>query len=1489
MKITMKKSFAVIMALVMCVSMLFGLSFTTHAATYIYNWGTRGTAATELSEYAEAFYTKNGVALSGLLALDGSATESDIPSSELYSALHNLMESNHDNVTSYDDTKDLFMYTDCENSGSPSTISSFYSGEAIGPDWDSGSTWNREHVWPNSKGDLAGDGENDIMMLRPASVSENSSRGNKAYGESDGYFNPNAQSGGTYDLRGDVARIILYQYVRWECTNTGSDYNSSSIFGTNGVIESQEMLIDWIKADPVDTWELGRNDAVEAITGTRNVFVDYPELAFGLFDEAVPTDYTSPSGGEDVESTTTVATITFDNTAKRTSYSASAQVWEENGITFTNNKGSGNDVGDYSNPIRIYKNSEVIIAYDFPITKIEFTANSSTYAGYLNTSLTGLGEVSVSGSVVTIVLTEPTTSFSFTHTGAATRFDSITVYADTSSGDNGDSGDSGDTDSGDTTQTTEVNATITFDDTGLVSTETSAQIWSENGVTVTNNKGTSTNAFYTTVTDHTRFYKGNQIVIEYEYPISKIVFTTTGSSYNTLLANSLTSSGLGTVTSSDTTITLELTTPAETITFDHTNNATRVKSMDITALKTSSGGDSTSATITPQSSNNAHGTVELSGKYITATPATGYEVSGYEIISGDATVTQNGNVFTVEATSDVTVQINFVARTQYTVIFSDLGTTSTTNAYSGDTITLPTLSGADYTAVGWVAAQIDGETTDKPTVYNAGDIYPVTANTTLYALYSRTEAGGSGESDVFTKYTGAITEGDYLITYNNYVMNASISSNRFVQTTVTDVGGSITSPDAAIIWTITADGDYWTLYNESTSSYAAGNGTKNQGKLLTSVTDYALWTASGTDTYEFVNKGNAAKSVNANLRQNTTYGFACYATSTGGALTLYKRTETAMTTYYFTDAGDAVVYTVTANANDSSCGTVSVSGTTISATPVTGYAVSGYSITSGTATVIQEGNTFFVTPTSNVVITINFEALPTYTVTFVEDGATVSADSTYSGGQITLPEYSGTLDEYTTFNGWAEAENETEAAKIFAAGSKYYVTANVTLYAQLTVTTPDVGEDADHYFVKVAEGQTDWSGTYLIVYEAGSIAFNGATTDKLDVANNGIGVTITDCKIAATDTNIAVSFVVEKIEGGYTIRSKSGLYFGSESDTNSLLSNATKTYVNTIAVDDDGNAVITGEGGAILRYNITSNQNRFRFYKTASYTDQQPIALYKLDVADITGAQVTVGSDLTMKYYVDVTNIENIGDGDLTMRFSIDGEVIDTVTGTVNGSQYVFDFSDLAPQRMADKIKAEVLYKGALIDVKDDYSIKTNAQNLLTANADNAELCQFIIDMLYYGAAAQQYTNYNTDNLANDGITGASATTPDASWARVLENNSTPDTVYFRAATVWFDSVNKLIIKLSAVTENTKLYVDGTLVEINYDESTNTYSYTTGEILATDFDKVFTFTLYEDGTLIQTLKYSVNSYAYSKQNTTNTNMAELALALFRLGQSAEKL
>ncbi len=246
---------------------------------YVKNWGARGENCTFLSTKAKSFYTST-TSFEALSAKRGGMSTSSAPNSQLYKSLQETMKVKHTKKTNYEETKQLYRYTDCVSNDS-TKLSCFYSGAMLDSAWSYGGTiWNREHTWPNSKG-LNGDDENDIMMLRPTASSENFGRGNKAYGESSGYYHPNDS------VKGDCARIVLYVYTRW--ANTGK------MWGSDGVIESKEILLKWMEEDPVDTWEMGRNDAVQSITGTRNIFIDYPEYAWLLFSEEVPETVT-PSG-----------------------------------------------------------------------------------------------------------------------------------------------------------------------------------------------------------------------------------------------------------------------------------------------------------------------------------------------------------------------------------------------------------------------------------------------------------------------------------------------------------------------------------------------------------------------------------------------------------------------------------------------------------------------------------------------------------------------------------------------------------------------------------------------------------------------------------------------------------------------------------------------------------------------------------------------------------------------------------------------------------------------------------------------------------------------------------------------------------------------------------------------------------------------------------------------------------------------------------------
>ncbi|MBE6976993.1 MAG: hypothetical protein E7439_07405 [Ruminococcaceae bacterium] len=249
---------------------------TVSGRKVVANWGSRGEVCVFLSKYVDDYYTDG---YDVLASYTGGTTFSNVSSSQLYKELQNLMTDSHSFYTYYDGNKNVrnfYKYTDCMNSDT-SKVSLLYRGTTVSSQWDAGSTWNQEHVWPQSY--LGGDSKKigDIMHLRPSNPSENSSRGNKAYGTGSGQYDPGVS------VRGDCARMVLYMSVRW-------NENLSE------VMQNLDTLLKWMEEDPVDTWEMGRNDAVQSVTGVRNVFVDYPELAWELFSQTAPKNMTTPSG-----------------------------------------------------------------------------------------------------------------------------------------------------------------------------------------------------------------------------------------------------------------------------------------------------------------------------------------------------------------------------------------------------------------------------------------------------------------------------------------------------------------------------------------------------------------------------------------------------------------------------------------------------------------------------------------------------------------------------------------------------------------------------------------------------------------------------------------------------------------------------------------------------------------------------------------------------------------------------------------------------------------------------------------------------------------------------------------------------------------------------------------------------------------------------------------------------------------------------------------
>ena len=297
-------------------------------------------------------------------------------------------------------------------------------------------------------------------------------------------------------------------------------------------------------------------------------------------------------------------------------------------------------------------------------------------------------------------------------------------------------------------------------------------------------------------------------------------------------------------------------------------------------------------------------------------------------------------------------------------------------------------------------------------------------------------------------------------------------------------------------------------------------------------------------------------------------------------------------------------YNVTVQSNNPAWGTASISGSTITATPATGYFAESATVTSGTATVTQNGNAFTVIAESDCTVQINFAAKTAVTVNF--SGANVSGQTGYAGDSMSLPTDVEAPEGYK-FVGWTTAplsDETTEKPSYYT--DSFIPTGNTTLYALYSYMEASSDGGTGDY-IKVTSTSADMSGEYVIVYEEGSVVMD-SSLESLDANDNTAAVTITDSTISAAEGD-PYKVTVAAMDGGYSILTAAGTYISGTSGSNKL-NTGTEPAANTITIDASGNATITSNT-SFLRFN--TDASRFRYYKASSYSNQKAIALYVKD------------------------------------------------------------------------------------------------------------------------------------------------------------------------------------------------------------------------------------------------------------------------------------
>ncbi|WP_107764940.1 endonuclease [Nocardioides terrigena] len=211
----------------------------------------------------------------------------------LRTSLHDIID--NQTTLSYDAVWTALKDTD-QDPANTNNVIELYTGRSISKSSNGGNAgqWNREHVFAQSRGGFttsAGPGT-DLHHLRAEDVTVNGTRGNKDFD------NGGTAVSGCTDCRtdadsfeprdavkGDVARMLFYMAVRYSGDDGFYDLELSTVSGSAVPrLGDLDVLLAWNSADPVDAFEMRRNDRIHAQwQGNRNPFVDHPEWATSIF------------------------------------------------------------------------------------------------------------------------------------------------------------------------------------------------------------------------------------------------------------------------------------------------------------------------------------------------------------------------------------------------------------------------------------------------------------------------------------------------------------------------------------------------------------------------------------------------------------------------------------------------------------------------------------------------------------------------------------------------------------------------------------------------------------------------------------------------------------------------------------------------------------------------------------------------------------------------------------------------------------------------------------------------------------------------------------------------------------------------------------------------------------------------------------------------------------------------------------------------------
>ena len=345
--------------------------------------------------------------------------------------------------------------------------------------------------------------------------------------------------------------------------------------------------------------------------------------------------------------------------------------------------------------------------------------------------------------------------------------------------------------------------------------------------------------------------------------------------------------------------------------------------------------------------------------------------------------------------------------------------------------------------------------------------------------------------------------------------------------------------------------------------------------------------------------------------------------------------------------------------------------------------------------------------------------------------------------------------------------------------------------------------------------------------------------------------------------------------------------------------NTTYLRFNVEQIEAGGSVILSGDDLASFKFdsNNGGSADKPNYPNNSTVTNGKE---YVEDTAEFAGAQVDVGSTLTMNFHTELG--ENVAEG-AKLVVTRNGRVEEiTETKTVDGKT-VFSYAGVNAQCMNDEITAQIVDgEGNVVSAKT-YTFKENAVNLYNnrpyidedtpySDEQYAALKKFLATMLNYGAESQKHQNYKEDQLVTKDLDWTELK-EEAPGAPTVENpvKSGNDKAGAQVTSVGMNigSEYKLYFKFNNFdSENYRVFfvVGGEEKEITNEIDAGRYD--TAGIKAHENDKVFTVKIVEKNNVenvVSQVNYSVNNYINKKYSS--SNVGDIVKSIHSYGVAAE--